>query len=92
MKKYLKFLFKKIEKVIKTKERSYVLNGEAMIILLIVALIKTTLFKMSQYFPKAYRNFGGNVEIELYLSSYDIKTDLTLPGMEVLEGLQCLTF
>ena len=45
------------------------LNGEDMIIPLIVGLIKKTLYKMSQYFPKSYRAFGGNVVVELDLSS-----------------------
>ena len=31
---------------------------------------------MSQYFPKPYRNFGENVKVELYLSSYATKADL----------------
>ena len=31
---------------------------------------------MSQYFPKPYRNFGGNVKVQLDLSSYATKVDL----------------
>ena len=31
---------------------------------------------MSQYFPKPYRNFEGNVKGELDLSSYPTKADL----------------
>ena len=31
---------------------------------------------MSQYFPKPYRSFGGNVKVELDLSSYATKSDL----------------
>ena len=31
---------------------------------------------MSQYFPKLYRNFGGNVKVELDLSSYATKAEL----------------
>ena len=34
-----------------------------MIILLIVGLIKKTLYKMSQYFPKPYEPFGGYIMI-----------------------------
>ena len=30
---------------------------------------------MSQYFP-SYRSSGGNIRVELYLSSYATKTDL----------------
>ena len=31
---------------------------------------------MSQCFPKPYKIFGGNLKVELYLSSYVTKTDL----------------
>ena len=44
-----------------------------MIILSVVGLIKKTLYKMCQYFPKSYRTFGGNVKLELDLSSYATK-------------------
>ena len=47
-----------------------------MIIHSIVGLIKRHCLKMSQYFPKPYRAFEGNVKVELYLSSYATKTDL----------------
>ena len=47
-----------------------------MIILLIVGLIKKTLYKMSQYFPKPYRSLEGNVKVELDLSSYATKAEL----------------
>ena len=50
-------------------------NGRDMIILLILGLIKKTLYKMSQYFPP-YRSSGGNIKVELDLSSYATKTDL----------------
>ena len=36
-----------------------------MIIHLIVGLIKKALYKMSQYFPKPYKSFEGNVKFEL---------------------------
>ena len=39
-------------------------NGKNMMILLIVVLIKKILYKISQYFPKPYENFVGNVKIE----------------------------
>ena len=32
--------------------------------------------KMSQYFPKPFRNFGGNINVIVDLSNYAIKTDL----------------
>ena len=50
-------------------------NAKVMIIHLIVRLIKTTLHKMSQHFPKPYRNLGGDIKIELNFSSYATKSD-----------------
>ena len=32
--------------------------------------------KASQYFPKPFRSFGGNINIKVDLSSYATKTDL----------------
>ena len=51
-------------------------NGKAMMMLLIVGLIKKPLYKMSQYFLQPYQSFGGNLKIELDLSSYATKLDL----------------
>ena len=31
---------------------------------------------MSQYFPKPFRNFGGNINVKVYLWNYATKTDL----------------
>ena len=31
---------------------------------------------MSQYFPKPFRNFGGNIKVKVDLSNYAIKTGL----------------
>ena len=31
---------------------------------------------MSQYFPKSFRNFGGNVNVKVDLSNYAPKTDI----------------
>ena len=31
---------------------------------------------MSQYFPKTFRNFGGNINVKVDLSNYATKTDL----------------
>ena len=31
---------------------------------------------MSQYFPKLFRRFGGNINIKVDLSNYATKTDL----------------
>ena len=44
-----------------------------MIIHLIVGLIKTTLYKMSQYFPKPYEPFGGDINVTVDLSNYVTK-------------------
>ena len=51
-------------------------NGKPMIIHSIVGLIKKTLHKMSQYFPKPYRTFGGNINVKVDLSNYATKLDL----------------
>ena len=32
--------------------------------------------KMSQYFPKPYRNFGRNINVKVDLSNYATKSDL----------------
>ena len=34
--------------------------------------------KISQYFPKPIRSFGGNINAKVDLSNYATKTDLTL--------------
>ena len=31
---------------------------------------------MSQYFPKPYESFGGDINVKVYLSNYATKTDL----------------
>ena len=31
--------------------------------------------KMSQYFPKPFRSFGGNIKVKVDLSNYATKTD-----------------
>ena len=51
-------------------------NGRVMIILLIVGLIKKTLYKMSQHFPKPYEPFGGDINVTVDLSSYATKDDI----------------
>ena len=32
--------------------------------------------KMSQYFPKPFKSFGGNINVKVDLSNYATKTDL----------------
>ena len=47
-----------------------------MTFLLIVGLIKKTLYKMSQYFPKPYEPFAGNINVRVDLSNYATKADI----------------
>ena len=47
-----------------------------MIIILIVGLIKKTLCKIRQYFPKPYEPFGGNINVRVDLSNYVTKDDI----------------
>ena len=49
------------------------LNGKAVIIHLITGLIEETLYKMSQYFPKAYKPFGGDINVKVDLFNYAIR-------------------
>ena len=47
-----------------------------MIILLIAGLIKKTLYRMSQYFPKPYEPFGADINVKVDLSNYATKADI----------------
>ena len=47
-----------------------------MIIHLIAGLIKKTLYKMIQYFPKPYEPFGGDINVKVDLSNYATKTNI----------------
>ena len=47
-----------------------------MIILLIVGLVKKTLYKMRQYFSKPYEPFGGDINVKVDLSKYAKKVIL----------------
>ena len=67
-----------IEKIIKRKGDKLYVNGQAMIIQLITGLIKKILYKISQYFPKPYEPFEGDINVKVNLSNYAIKTDLKL--------------
>ena len=42
-------------------------NGKAMIIHLMAGLMKETLYKMSQYFPKPHGTFGGDINVKVHL-------------------------
>ena len=46
-----------------------------MIFLLRVELIKKTLYKMSQYFPRLYKQFVGDINVTIDLSNYLTKKD-----------------
>ena len=52
-----------------------------MVIQLIVGIMKKILneilsLQKSQYFPKLFSKFGGNINVKVDLSNYAIKTDL----------------
>ena len=47
-----------------------------MTIHLIVGLIEKTLYKMSQYFPKPYKSFGGDINVTVDLPNYATKDDI----------------
>ena len=55
-------------------------NGKVMIINLIVGLKKRfcmiLLYKISQYFPKPYEPFGGDINVKIDLSNYATKVDI----------------
>ena len=52
------------------------LDVKGMIIHLIVTLIKKIYIKKSQYFPKPYEPFGGDINVKVDLSNYATKSDL----------------
>ena len=59
----------------KKKEISSMLNGKDMINHSIVGLIqrcwmKFSCIKMSQYFPKPFKLFGGDINVKVNLSNY----------------------
>ena len=51
-------------------------NGKNMTLHLIVGLIKRPRIKMSQYFPKPFKKFGGNINVKVDISNYATKIDL----------------
>ena len=69
MKKNWKKKSKRLEKVIKKMETSYMSNGNVMIIHLIPGLIKKTLYKMGKCFPKLFEPFGGDINVIADLSN-----------------------
>ena len=42
---------------------------------------------MSQYFPKPFRSFGGNINVKVDLSNYATKTDLKMQHTLILQIL-----
>ena len=51
-------------------------NGKDMTLHLIVVLIKRPRIKMSQYIPKPFKRFGGNINVKVNISNYATKIDL----------------
>ena len=53
-------------------------NGKDMIVHLIAGLIKKSILSqyLSQYFPKLYEPFGGEINVKVNFSNYATKTDL----------------
>ena len=51
-------------------------NEKAMIIPLVARLVKKTLHKTSQYFPKPYQPFGTDISFKTDLCNYATKADL----------------
>ena len=47
-----------------------------MIIHLIVGLLKVISYKMSQYFPKPYKGFEGNINVDVDLPNCATKSDI----------------
>ena len=41
-----------------------------------ILLITVLLYKMSQYFPKPYEPFGGDINVKVVLSNYASNTDI----------------
>ena len=66
----------RIEKVLKKKGDKLYVKWKGYVILLIVGLIKKTLYKMSQYFPELYESFAGNINVRVDLSNYATKDDI----------------
>ena len=60
---------------------NYMSNGKVMIIRFTFGLIEKDLvwfyhIKMSQYFPKPYEAFGGDINVKVDLSNYTTKADI----------------
>ena len=66
----------RIEKIIKRKGGKLYVKWKVIIIHSIVGSIKKTLYKMSQYFPKPYEPFGGDINVKVNLFNYATKADV----------------
>ena len=42
---------------------------------------------MSQYFPKPYESFGGDINVKVHLSNYGTKADIKIFHMLILQVL-----
>ena len=67
----------RIERVIiKGKRNKLYVKWTGHDIHLIAGLIKTILYKITQYFHKPYKNFGRDINVKVDLSNYAAKTNL----------------
>ena len=64
------------KKPLKEKEINYMSSGKDMTIHLIAGLIKTIVYKTSQYFLKPYEPFGRDINVKVDLSNYGTKADI----------------
>ena len=91
MEKNCKRLIKKNleqKKYLKEKVINCISNGKGMIIVLIVGLIKKTLYKMSQYFPKPFNShFADSIKVKIDLSNYATKQILKIFHTLILQVL-----
>ena len=55
---------------------NYMLNAEAMILLLIVGLITKISLDKTSYFPEPYNRSRNKLKVELDLSNYSTRSDL----------------
>ena len=66
----------RIEKVIKKKGNKLYVKWKGYCNSLDTWVDKKDLIKMSQYYPKPYKPFGGDINFKVDLSNYAVKTDL----------------
>ena len=66
----------RIEKVLKKKSDKLYVKWKGYDNSFNIGLIKKTLYKMSQYFPKPYKQFGEDINVTADLSNYATKKDI----------------